>query len=1060
MKHKRGFLKAKRHVLFFCFLFSVVGLMAQQKTVTGKVSDDNGETLPGATIVVKGTDLGTTTNADGQFSITNVDGASILIFSFVGMESQEVTVGAKSIINVKLKASYLGLEEVVAIGYGTQKKANLTGAVGVATSEKLENRPIVSVGQGLQGVIPGLNVSIRNGDPSKEAEFNIRGFTSINGGTPLILVDGVPMSIEQLNPGDIASVNVLKDAAAAAVYGARAAFGVILVETKKGKAGKVSVSFSSEQSLAKPIFLMDVVTDPYTFVTAWNDAAVRTGSTPFDDDYVQGTKKYSENPTAANEWGVYNNELRYYGFNDYQNKVVTDFAPQNKYDMTISGSTEKTSFYVSFGYLNKDGYLKDKENNENFKRYNVLMKADFKIIDWLSLDDKVVFNAQRNDKPHPYNWDVNVNSTARLVPIEPLAFPDLPYYLEEGDHDDFAQYIGMGFDNNNFLPYLKNGGRDTWTSNDVWLTQGITLTPIKGLKIRGDFSYNANFRAAQNVKSKIDVLASQDLGSLSTTNAFSGSDYIQNINNYNQYYVLNTYAEYTVDKFSDHFIKAMVGYNQEWSSFSRVSALANTLITPDITDLNATTGSQVTGGGKSHASLRGVFYRLNYSFRDKYLVEVNGRYDATSRFPKEDRFGFFPSVSAGWRISNEPFMGATSRWLDNLKLRVSYGELGNQILENSNGTQNYYPYISSMASGSSPFIMNTGFTPYVSAAGLVSPTLTWETVATQNFGLDISVLDQRLDFSADYYVRDTKNMLMGVNYPDILGTTAPDANAADLRTKGWELMATWRDKIGNDIRYSLTFTLSDNQTEITKYDNPTGAVNDWYVGKKVGEIWGYETEGIFQYDEDVANHADQILLGKGWQAGDILYKDLDGDGKITPGESTLDNPGDRKNIGNTTARYTFGISPNVEYKNWSLNMFFQGLFRDYLPSNAPWNAFYPFNAGHVENYYLSETWSETNRDAYFAIPMLTSVNAKNIQPQSRYVQNAAYIRLKNLTLNYNLPNHLISRVGLGSASVYLAGMNLWEFTKMHEPIDPESVETLTQEYYFQRIYSLGVKVTF
>ncbi len=1028
----------------------------QKRVISGIVTGEDGQPIPGVSIIVVGTTTGIVTDYDGRFKLSIPDEAKNLQFSFVGMKTQVIPINGQTTFSIKMEEVTTGLEEVVAVGYGTQKKVNLTGAVSMATSERLENRPIVSTGQGLQGVIPNLNVSIRNGDPTRSADFNIRGFESINGGSPLILVDGVPMSLERINPNDIASVNVLKDAAAAAVYGARAAFGVILVETKKGKKGKVNVQLSTELSLAKPIYNVDVVTDPYVFVTEINKATIRTnGATYYDDDYVAGTKAWSENPTDENAWAVVNGVLRFYGYNDYQNKIITDFAPQQKYDMTISGASEGASYYVSFGFLNKDGYLKP-ANNENFKRYNILMKTDFKINDWLSLDEKIVFNSQVSDKPHFYNWDVNINTIARVSPILPIQFPDLPYYVEQGDHDQYAQYIGMYFGETNFLPYLLDGGRETFTKSDTWFTQGITLTPINNLKVRSDFSYNMYHNNYQNVASKVDIVSTNLLDAGMVSNGFSGNDWIDNRINYNQYYVFNTYAEYTLYQFPGHYVKAMVGFNQEWGRNTYVRAQANTLITPLITDLNATTGTQQTWGSKSHTSLRGIFYRLNYIYKDKYLLEANGRYDGTSRFPKDSRFGFFPSVSVGWRISNENFMKGAKDWLDNLKFRTSYGELGNQLLGN-----NYYPYIATMGSGMASYIMSSGRIPYVSAAGLVSPALTWETVATTNFGLDITLFDQRLDLSADIYTRDTKDMLMGVEYPDILGTSAPDANAADLRTKGWELAVTWRDKIGQDWEYGLTLALADNQAEITKYDNPTGALSEYYVGKKLGEIWGYETVGIFQYDENVAAAPNQSALGANWRAGDIQYADLNGDGVINRGSNTLDDPGDRKVIGNTTARYPFGLNGDLKYKNWALNTFFQGVGkRDYLPSSGSWDAFYPYNSGHVEKYYITETWSEDNRDAYFAAPHISINTKKNIQPQSRYVQNAAYIRLKNVTLSYNFPQDWVSKIGLSKAQIYFAGMNLWEYSKIHKPLDPEQLATLTQEYYFQRIFTLGAKITF
>ena len=1066
MKNKNG-IKRATCFLMLCFFFVAVGMSASaQKTVTGKVLDEGGLPLPGVSVVVKGTTSGTVTGIDGDFSLANVSNNATLVFSFVGMKPQEIFVGNQTAINITMLAETIGLEEVVAIGYGTQKKANLTGSVAMATAERLENRPIVSTGQGMQGVIPNLNITFQNGDPTASANFNVRGFESINGGSPLILVDGVPMDLERLNPGDIASVTVLKDAAAGAIYGARAAFGVILVETKKGKSGKLNLTLSTEQSMSKPIYLIDPVEDPYVFVTEWNKANVRTsGAVSYDENYVEGTKKWSENPTEENAWGIYNGQLRFYGFNDYHNMLITDFSPQQKYDMNISGSTDKASYYVSFGYLNKDGYIKMKDKNEKYERYNILMKVDFKVNDWLSLEEKVVFNSQISDKPHFYNWDVNINTSARKKPIEPVYFPDLPYYLTPGDRDKFAPYIGMGFGSVSWIPYLEQGGRETFTTNDTWFTQAANITPVKGLLIRGDLSYRSYWREQQDVQSKVNVIRTQNLTEATLIdNGFSGDDFIWNQLNRSQYYAFNTYAEYTVDQIENHYIKAMVGFNQEWGMNMQFRATARQLVTPLVTDLNATVGPQQTTGGKNHLSLRGVFYRLNYSYKDKYLLESNGRYDGTSRFPTDSRFGFFPSISLGWRISNENFMAGTRGWLDNLKLRASYGELGNQQLNS------YYPYIATLGIGQSNYIMSgTNRTPYVSPAGLVSNNLTWETVVTRNLGLDFTMLRQRLDASFDIYTRDTKDMLMRVTYPELLGTTAPMANAADLRTSGWELSLTWHDKIGQDWRYGINLALSDNISEITKYDNPTGSLSEHYVGKRMGEIWGYVTEGIFQEDSEVAAHADQSNLGANWRAGDIKYKDLNGDKKINPGKNTLADPGDHQIIGYSHPRYAFGINPDVSYKNWSLDIFFQGLFRDYLPENGNWKAFYPYNAGHMEKYFITESWSEDNRDAYFAAPTIGTNTKKNIHPQSRYVQNGASIRLKNLTINYNLPQSVIGKLGLSSASVYFAGMNLWEYTKMHKPIDPEvefndntgqERNDLTQEYYFQRTYSLGVKVSF
>ncbi|CAN5591454.1 TonB-dependent receptor [soil metagenome] len=1037
----------------------------QAISVSGKVtSQEARESLPGVSVLVKGTTSGTVTDLDGNYTI-NAPEDGTLVFSFIGFISQEVPVNSRNTIDVSMLTDVRSLQEVVVVGYGTQEKVNLTGAVGVTDGEVLRNRPIANVGEGLQGVIPNLNVNIRNGDPAEPIQFNVRGFTSINGGQPLILVDGVPMDLNRINPNDIESISVLKDAAAAAVYGARAAFGVVLVTTKKGKGERINVSFGAEFAMAKPILFLDPITDPHQFVLARNMASMRTNGAPsYDQDYVDGTRRYSENPTFENAWGVHNGSLRHYGYNNYVDRLITDFAPQQKYDASVSGATEKASYYVSFGHLTKDGYLKNKDKNDNFKRYNVLLKGDFKVNNWLNLDSRALITTEKSDKPHFYHWDVNINTSARQDPLDPIDFPDLPFYLEPGDREEFAPYIGMYFGGTNFLPYLENGGRETWTRNDIIMTQGATITPLKGLNIRGEFSANYRYRDYQDVQSKVDVIGNQDLaGGLIINNGFSGNDWINNRSDNDQYYVINTYADYTVDNAGPHFLKAMVGFNQEWGRFQFIRARSYSLITPLIPDINATVGNQEAYGGKEHTALRGAFYRLNYIFADRYLLETNGRYDGTSRFPKNDRFGFFPSISVGWRISNENFMAGTSGWLDNLKIRASYGELGNQLLFQSNGTTPiYYPYIATMGSGNSPFMMRSSArTPFVSPAGLVSPTLTWESVISKNIGLDFTLLRSRLDVSFDVYTRDTKDMLTNVEFPAILGTGAPQQNAADLRTKGWELSATWRNVINNNWNYGVTLALSDNISEITKYDNPTGSLNERYVGQIIGERWGFETVGIFQTEAEVGEAPDQSQLGANWRPGDIRYADLNGDGVINRGDNTLDNPGDQKIIAYEAPRYQFGINSDIGWKNFTLNVFFQGILKyDYWPPNGNWVAFYPFNAGHVENYYLTDTWSPENPDAYFAAPHISTNTKQNIEPQTRYVQDASYVRLKNLTLAYNLPISIGEKIGLTNAQIYFAGMNLWEYTKMRKPLDPEVRPTLTQEYYKQRLYSLGVRVSF
>ena len=1060
-----GFMKEK--LLFFTMKYSFILLLvtsmnvyAQQGiTITGTVSD-NGDPLPGVNITVKGTSTGVMTDTNGKYSITVSNTNAVLQFSYVGYVSQEFVIGDKRSINVTLIEDSHLLEEVVVVGYGTQKKVNLTGAVGVVSSEKLENRPIASSGHGLQGLIPGMNVTIADGDPTTASTFNIRGYTSINGGSPLILVDGISMDLNMINPSDIASVVVLKDAAASAIYGSRAGFGVILVETKKGENKKAVVTISTEQSWAKSIFHYNPVTDPYEFMVWRNKANVRTaGTVQFSEARLERAQRWNENPTLENAWYITSTgSLEYNGYSDYKHKLMNDFAPQQKYNLSVSKATDDASLYVSFGYLNKDGFLK--LANETYQRYNILMKSDIKIKPWLLLDSKIVFNAEDSDKPHAYGVSnvAGLHSVARVNTLQPLEFPDLPYYLEPGDREKYEPYIGMGFYNGDMIPNLKQGGRTKYFRGDLYLTQGITLMPLKGLKIRGDFTFRPTFNNYSDVQSQVNLTTANLMANdMIVPNNNSVPEFIENRNTYTKNYELNTYAEYEMTQFRKHYLKAMAGFSQEWMLYQYNRARANDMMSSNLTTINLTTGAQQTGGSANHYALRGTFFRINYIYDDRYLVELNGRYDGTSRFRKDSRFGFFPSASVGWRVSEEPFMKGGSNWLDNLKIRLSYGELGNQAIGG-----NYYPYINSMSAGTSTYRMDgsSSLLPTIAPPSLAASTLTWEKVLSRNLGLDLTVLKQRLDVTFDVYTRDTKGMLMRVSYPDILGADAPLENGADLRTKGWDFSATWRDRIGKDWRYELTLALWDSQSEITEYYNPTGSLSTWRKGQKTGEIWGYVTEGIFQYDDEVDKHADQAVIGTDWRAGDMKYADLDGDGRITAGENTESNPGDRKIIGNSTARYSFSIYPKVSYQNWSLDVFFQGVMKqDFMPSGSSWTNFFPFvSTAYIDKSWLKNTWSEDNRDAYFFAPYNANTTNKNTIAQSRFVQNSAYIRLKTLTLSYRIPSVWTEKIGISNAQVYLAGMNLWEYTKMRKPYDPENTSA-TILYPLQRIFSVGFKVT-
>lgn len=1019
------------------FLLAASGLAAAQSTVTGRVvgvGEPDG--LPGASVIIEGTTTGTVTDVDGSFSLTIRSADDVLLISYTGFASQRIPVAGQSVIDVTLEEDATALEEVVVVGYSTQKKVNLTGAVDVISSEELTNRPITSTGEGLQGLVPNLNVTITSGDPTAGVDFNIRGFESINGGSPLILVDGVPMDLNRINPEDIESISVLKDGAAAAVYGARAAFGVILVKTKRGKAG-VNVRASTQLSWNKPIFHVNPIENGYEYALQRNAVTVRDGSSPvYNDDYIAALENYWADPENNPSWAVVDGAFQNYGYNNLAEGLLNATSPRQKYDVAISGASDRANFYTSFGLLNTDGYING-PGNDNFKRYNVLMKGEFNATDWLTIDQQITVNIQDSDKPS----QADINTVIRTEPLRPHLIPLIPGYEQfEGQYWNHGLMI---------LPQLAAGGRDQFSSSDIWMKTGLTAKPLKGLSLNGNFSYNIfnrQFESAELPYEVVDFNLDQD-----NPVVITGDDIIDTRRDYNQYYVLNLFAEYEFKAGTSHDFKLLGGFNQELGRNTFVEADSRTFLSPGIVDISATTGVPQTNGGKSHVALRGAFFRVNYNFKERYLLEANGRYDGTSRFPSGDRFGFFPSFSAGWRISKEPFMQTTSDWLDNLKVRASYGSLGNQLLGN-----NFYPYIPSLGSGQSNIILNSGFTPFVNPPGLVSPTLTWERVVSKNLGLDAAFFRGKFDFSFDVYTRETKDMLLRREYPDILGASAPLENGADLKTQGWELNVTYRNRKSTDFSYSVGFNLSDWTSEITKYENPTNSINEFYVGQQLGEIWGYETVGIFQDEEQLNARADQSRLGSEWRVGDIEYLDADGDGEISPGENTLDNPGDRRIIGNSNPRYSFGINGGINYKAFALTVFFQGVGkRDYAPSSANWTWFFPWQSYNGDASWLTDTWRPDNRDAYFPEAQLGN---KNFVTQTRYLQDASYIRLKSLNLSYNLPSVISERLGLNGVQVYVGGQNLWEYSKIRKPLDPEYIFDNSINYPLFRSYTTGIVI--
>lgn len=1032
----------------------VVQAVAQNgKTVKGVVNDNFGP-VPGANVIVKGTTNGVITDMDGNFTISNVPENAILQVSFIGYITQEVKVAGKTTLAVTLSEDAKALEEVVVVGYGSQKKVNLTGSIGQVDSKVLEARPITSTSSALQGAIPNLQITNTSGEPGQTASLNVRGTTSINGGSPLVLVDGVEMSLDLVNPNDIANVTVLKDAAASAIYGVRAAFGVVLVTTKNPtKAEKVTVNYSGNFSFSKPSILPEFVESQSLYAEWMNQACLNANiATKFRQENIDKMKAYEAAPNSNPEYEVINGALNYYGYADFKKIMVKNVAPTQRHNLNISGGNEKTRFYTSVGYLNQEGLYK--VGDDNFKQLNTRLNVENQTTKWMKLGFKTLYNYSTQDKPFVYD---SKDVWKRVVYTTPTEF--VQSWKKDSRYPELDKFDGM-FAENNAYQLLRDGGREKYDRHDIWLTASADLDILKGWKAHVDFNYNLNYKKSSSHSKPIQFFD----GSFNETYGRTATNYYKMTNNNTSYYSFNAYTEYENTFAEKHYLKVMLGFNQELTKYSTFSGQRNDILNESIPSLSLGSGIHTVAQNGYEWALRGGFFRLNYIFNDRYLIEANARYDGTSRFPSDNRFVLVPSFSAAWRISEEPFMKSTRSWLDNFKVRASYGVLGNQMISSNDwsGNTKYYPYIPFMSNDTSKlWLFGDEYATTINPGNLVSADLTWEKVSTVNVGADFTLFDQRFDASFDYYVRTTSDMLIKATYPDVLGTTAPPANSAELQTRGWELSLSWKDRIGKDFSYEIGFILSDSQAEVTKYTNKSGDITTYYEGHKIGEIWGYKTAGLFQSDTEAAEWHDQSAISNvTWGAGDVKFVDLNDNKKIDKGGETLDNPGDMTIIGNTTPRYQYSITANLSYKDFYLNLFMQGVGkRDFWPGDE---AFWPAATQYynLQKWQYEESWTPENPGAYFPIARATDKRNRDVKTD-RYLQNASYLRMKNITLGWNLPKEWIKKVYLTNASVYVSGENLFEFTSIKGPYDPEAARgNGVMLYPFMRTYSFGINLTF
>lgn len=1047
-------------IILCLILFPISNLFAQEQiTVTGTITDESGIPVPGANILEKGTTNGAMTDFDGNYTITVSDNA-ILQISFIGYGPQTVEVNGQSTIDISMEMETSALDEVVIVGFGKQKKVNLTGAISTVSADDLASRPVANVTQALQGLVPGMNFSYGNngGKVGSSLNFNIRGVGTLDSNTssasPLVLIDGVQGDINTLNPDDIENISVLKDAAASSIYGSRAAFGVILITTKRGKSGQMRVSYDNSTRWSSAVN-MPKMADSYTYANFLNQIQFNDGqSAQFSPENLQNILDYQNgdissttipDPNTPSIWWWVGNSN-----NDWLKTIFGGTGFSQEHALSLTGGSEKTQYYLSTSFLDQDGIIK--YGNEDMQRYNVNAKINTEIAPWLNTNYSVRFTRKDLDQPTVLNDDVFYYNVMRRWPTQPIYDPN-------GNlHTELTKQLAIG------------GNRMSQTD---WLVQQLQLEiePIENWKTFVEINYKTIHSELDEVNNKLpkyNVEGNVYFDPGEKSSIYSNSERTNFFNT-------NIYSEYT-HTFDKHTFKGLLGFQSELNKWRRVAAKKEDLITESLPSINTSTGKEFAYGNANHWATEGIFGRINYNYAERYLFEANLRYDGTSRFGSDKRWNYFPSFSAGWNIAREEFMEPLSGTINTLKLRGSWGELGNQ------NTVDLYPYIQLMKFYPSSnvnqnnWLVNGSRQNGAAAPDLISSNLGWETMRSWNAGLDLTMLRSRLNFSFDYFVRKTIGMVgPAPELPSALGTPVPRANNADMQSTGFELDLAWRDNI-NDFKYGVHVLLSDSKQKVLEYPNLSGSFERWREGQQVGEIWGLSTVGIAKSQQEMDAHlaslpnGGQNAIGSAWTEGDIMYADINGDGQITEG-NTINDKGDLRIIGTNTPRYNFGLDLDANWKGFDLRIFFQGVAkRDWTFGGG--HLVYWGNAGSIWNsavftnnldFYRSadSEWLGANQDARF--PRLTGSD-KNRRTQTRFVENAAYARLKNIQVGYSLQD-LPEKIGLTRLRFYFSAENLFTITDLPKGIEPETLGigdygNGSGSYPLTRTLSIGLNANF
>ena len=1016
--------------------FANPGISQQQKEVNGTIYDETNEPVIGANIVVKGTSNGTISDDAGKFSLRNVPENAIIVITYIGYVEQEISVRGRSSFNIIMKEDLEILEEVVVVGYGVQKKANLTGSVSTVNyTQELENRPITDPSQALSGKATGLWVSQNSGEPGSDgATIRIRGFGTLNNTDPLILIDGIEGRLSEINPNDIASMTVLKDAASAAIYGSRAANGVILIETKRGEGEKITINYNGYVGAKNISRKYDIITDSPEYMRLWNSAFTNSGSDPlFPDEVIQA-------------FATGNDPYRYPSTNYFDEVLRTAFTTQHNVSATAGG--KKSSSYVSISYLKDDGIFK----NSSADRYSLNLNNETRVNNWLKLGGRA--NLMSRTTTDAYQ------GIDRVVYMMANGHPFTTPYLQDGKTFGGTQALYMSgekagqpiVDTRNPFPDLYNGQRQRinyFMKGNIY----TTIDFMKGLSLTAQYSgqYNTNTNDRYNQS----AFCYTDLNGTNQTKPLDFPSTLNVIREVNDEYYSTFYANLNFNRtFAEkHEISAVLGLQQESLTRRTTTAQKTDPSKEDLHQVSSGAMNPTAIGNKFLWRMVSYFGRVNYALMSKYLMEVNLRADASSRFAKGNRWGYFPSFSAGWRLGEESFIKETGIF-DNLKLRASWGKLGNQNI-GRNSNSDYFPYLTVLTQDyGTSYNFNNSLAPGAAVTGLVDPMITWETTTTTDIGVDLGFLQNRLSIEADYFTRKTTDIIVRLPIPSVLGNvTAPLENVGEMMNKGFELNVNWQDRIpASSFSYRLGANITYVDNEVTKFRGGKSPDQLYLIreGYSYQTLYGFIFEGVYQSTDEARQH----MHSNGYApvAGDIKYKDLNGDGKL--------DYQDKQEIGNTIPKFMYGLNAELNYKSFSLNLQFAGLagYNGYF-QNA-WTEPLGISGGTITKRWR-DAWTSTNPSN--ELPQIKVNDTWNRQQSSFWACNMSWFKLKNIQLGYAVPKAITQKLSLQRLFIYTNATDLITLVSSdYEGFNPERdpFSSGYNHYPTSTIFTFGLNVTF